>query len=443
MLTKQRFSRFRWPAWGVLSLIFGYFYFEILRRILQQHHQSDFFHFYAATVAMSRGEDIYRSGTGGYVYPPLLAFLYLPLAHLTDVGAAAVALTINVPLMIASLLIGSRLAEDRFIHHESDRSRVPGLLPLIALLTAAITFGRIKAELTIMQTDVIVLAAYIFAIALLDRRPILAGALLGLALNIKYYTLPALFYLLLRRRWRAAAGFVASAVIFALLPALRVGLNTDLQYLLIAFGGVLKSIGVQTGQAEAARVHHIYDSLSVSISSGFARIFRNSHPRLVTPMTGLVILLFVAIAAWWYRRRRLSFWVWPHRIAQQIWPFRQLILLEWAGLMIASVVFSPDSNLRHMVLVLLTNSIAATLLLAGTDRKTKIPLALGFLLQLFAFDTVGHVHSHKFTDAFFFVGGHGWCILTFYGIVLWSGLREISFRKFASVRTESAASNFL
>jgi hypothetical protein len=238
--------------------------------------------------------------------------------------------------------------------------------------------------------------------------------------------LPGLLYFLLRRRWSAAAWFVIATVFFAFLPSLKVGLHTDLQYLSIASGGVLRSIGVQTAQAEAAHVHRIYESLSVSISSGISRICRRSHPALTMPLTGLVIVMFIVLAAWWYRRRDLPFFIWPGRGKQVLAPFRQLIPLEWAGLMIAAIAFSPDSNLRHMVLVLFTNAIALTLILAGRDRRTKVPLVLGLLLQLFAFDTVGHVHSQRVTDAFFFVGGHGWCILIFYGIVLWAALREIA-----------------
>jgi hypothetical protein len=433
MLSDTRFSRLRWPAVTAIALYFGFFYFEILRRILWDHHQSDFFHFYAATVAMSQEQDIYHSGSGGYVYPPLLAFLYLPLAHLSDVGAAAVALTINVPLMLASLLVGSRVAQKRLLHQTHDEPRSPGLLPLIAALTALITFGRVKAELTIMQTDVIVLAAYVFAIHWMDRRPALAGAVLGFAMNIKYYTLPGLPYFLLRRRWSAATWFIISTIFFALLPSLRVGLHTDLQYIAIASGGVLRSIGIQTAQSETARVHLIYEPLSVSITSGLARIFRRSHPGLAIPLMGVIIAMFIALAAAWYRGRRLPFFKWPSQADQRDWPFRQLIPLEWAGLMIAAIVFSPDSNLRHMVLVLFTNAIAITLILAGRDRRTKIPLILGLLLQFFAFDTIGHVHSQRVTDAFFYIGGQGWCILIFYGIVLWAGLREIA------IRSEDAA----
>jgi hypothetical protein len=428
MLRDQRFSRFRVPAVIGLVLVFGFLYFQILHRRVHERPSNlgDFYHFYAATVAMSQGQDIYRSGTGGYVYPPLLAFLYLPLAHLQDRTAAAVALTINVPLMILALLVGARDAQNRMINHDDREPISLGLLALAAFLTSVITFGRLRAELTILQTDVFVLAMYIFALHWLDRRPMLAGIALGFAMNIKYYTLPGLLYLLLRRRWRAAAGFGIGAVSFALLPAMKVGLHTDLQYMLIASGGVLKSIGIQTGQVEAAHVHHIEESLSVSITSGIARLLGGPHPKAVMPLTGLIALLFVAMVAIWYRARNLRFFAWPAEIAQRVWPYRQLVMLEWAGIMIASVAFSPDSNLRHMVLVLFANAIGVTLLLAGRDRGGKLALVIGFLLQIYVLDAFGNLHSAAAKAWFFKAGGQGWGLLIFYGMLLWAGIREVN-----------------
>jgi hypothetical protein len=440
MLTEQHLRRFRIPALVALAIYFLYFYLTLLNRCLYhyaQHQGGDFFHFFAAAVAMSSGQDIYRSGTGGYVYPPLLAFLYLPLAHLSAPVAAAIVLSVNVPLMAVALLVGATLACQRLdLASDSKKedetlspsSRIPGLVPLVAILVAVITFGRVKAELAIMQTDVIVLAAYVLGVYWLDRRPILAGAILGFALNIKYYTLPALPYFLLRRRWNAAGGFIGSAIAFALLPALCVGLSTDLRYLAIAFGGVLKSVGVQTGQAEAARVHHVYESLSLSITSGLSRIMLHTHPALATPLTALVMLAFVVLAGWWYSRSHLPLFLWPLVATQARPPFRLLLALEWAGLMIGSIAFSPDSNLRHMVLVLFPNCLAVALLLDW--RRLKSPerdaatLLAAIAIQIFALDLVGDLHIDRLTSFFFDVGGQGWCLLIFYGMLLWAGLRR-------------------
>jgi hypothetical protein len=428
MLNRQQLSVFRTPAIIALSLLFAFFYAQLLNRALYhyaEHQGGDFFHFYAATVAMSNGQDIYRSGTGGYVYPPLLAFLYLPLAHLRAPFATAVALTFNLPLMLAAIVVGARTVPQRLLNLTDDAPLTPGLIPVIAFLVALLTFGRIKAELAIMQTDVIILAAYIFAIALLDRRPFLAGTLMGFALNIKYYTLPGLIYFLIRRRWNATAGFIVSALFFALLPAARVGLSTDLQYLQIAFGGVLKSVGVQTQQTEAAHVHKIYESLSLSITSGIARMNYPNHQNLTSPLVAGIILLFIALVAVWYRRRNLPLLIWPDSIAQRAWPFRQLVLHEWAGLMIACIAFSPDSNLRHMVLVLFPNIIAATLLLTTHNTRSRALLILALFLQIFALDAVGNLHIQRLTTDFFWSGGQGWGLLIFYGMLLYVGLNEL------------------
>jgi hypothetical protein len=97
--------------------------------------------------------------------------------------------------------------------------------------------------------------------------------------------------------------------------------------------------------------------------------------------------------------------------------------------MIGSIAFSPDSNLRHMVLVLFPNAIAVTLLLGGRERRIRAPLIVGLCLELYALDLFGDIHGRgsRLTELFFFVGGQGWGLLIFYGIVLWAGLQELSF----------------
>ena len=195
-----------------------------------------------------------------------------------------------------------------------------GLVPVIALVASVITFGRLKAEIQMLQTDIIVLAAYLLAIYWLDRQPILAGMVLGFGMNIKYYTAPALFYLLLRRRWTAATSFIVSAVVFALLPALKLGLTTDWRYLRIATGGVLRSIGMPVTQQESAHVHKIYEDLSISVTSGIARVVLHTHPTATMPLTGLVIAISLIFAAGCYRLRRLPFLLWPGSVARAARP---------------------------------------------------------------------------------------------------------------------------
>src|SRR6478752_2192089 len=80
----------------VLTGIFAYLLLQNLHRVRDNEHFSDFRHFYFAAQAMLEHRNPYQSWKGGYVYPPLLAFLYMPLAKLSMRHAAQIALTIDV-----------------------------------------------------------------------------------------------------------------------------------------------------------------------------------------------------------------------------------------------------------------------------------------------------------------------------------------------------------
>ena len=70
----------------------------------------DFTYLWLAAQAMIRGEDIYASGRGYYIYPPLTAFLFQPLAFLPESGAAMLWLVMNVALTAtAAVIVGREL----------------------------------------------------------------------------------------------------------------------------------------------------------------------------------------------------------------------------------------------------------------------------------------------------------------------------------------------
>jgi hypothetical protein len=286
------------------------------------------------------------------------------------------------------------------------------------------TLGRIKAEVQMMETDVLMLLAFPLALHWLDRRPAAAGAVLGFALNIKYLTVAALPYLLIRRRWTAAAAFVVATAGFALLPALKVGVRTDLRYLGVAGGGLTEYLGVKTADGQRARVPHLTDMLSVSVTSGIARAVRNRHPGAALPLAAAVAAAAVGLAGWWYRRSRLPFLAWPPAAAQQVPPYRALVALEWVGVVAVALCFSPDTNMRHLILCLLVNAAAAVLLLAPAPGVPRLPLLIAVVVEVLTFDT-GNVWSRSANVAWFRVGGHGWWLLVVYGTLLWTGLRHV------------------
>ena len=173
-------------------------------------------------AAVLRGEDLYRLrlGTLPFTYPPFAAVVLTALAAV-PFGAAVVLLTgASVAALPVTLYLALRLS----------RSGEPGQpgggwAPVVALAAgaAAIWLDPARATLGYGQVDILLAAAVLYDLTLPDtsRRK---GALIGLAAGIKLT--PAIFvaYLLMTRRYRAAA--TAAAVFaatvaagFAVIPA--------------------------------------------------------------------------------------------------------------------------------------------------------------------------------------------------------------------------------
>ena len=223
----------------LLVAVFAGFFIVIANQIETRDRLSDFRPFHAAATSLLHGGSPYQIHTQRkYVYPPLLAWALMPLTLLDVHQAAMVWLAVNCTLALACMLLLVRTFQHRMFGSRSSPIAIP------ALLATLLTFGRFKAELQQLESDVIVLFAFSLALALLDRAPILAGAVLGAAFDIKYLTITALPYLLLRRRWVAAGSFLAGAVLFAVLPATTIGLPRDLQYLSRSMGGMLQAVGI-------------------------------------------------------------------------------------------------------------------------------------------------------------------------------------------------------
>ena len=221
--------------------VLGCLFVNAARRVGGQ--TGDFVHFFAAAKAMVHGQDIYTSGIGWYIYPPLLAFLYTPLASLPQSAAATILLVCNMTLMLLSVFLATREFAYRF------GARIGAWTTCAVALTAVLlTADKLKGELQMWQTNMLLLFLFTSALCLLDRRPWLAGLVLGFAFNIKYWPVVLVPYLLLRRRWTTAAAFAASIMAFALLPAVETGWNVNLRNQAVAYRGLLRVVGLPVGR---------------------------------------------------------------------------------------------------------------------------------------------------------------------------------------------------
>jgi alpha-1,2-mannosyltransferase len=184
-------------------------------------HTGDFTHFWQAAHAMLHVDDIYAAAAGRYVYPPLLAFLFQPLALIPERAAAIVWIAINSGLILATVLLAAK--------EVSARWRIENAL-LIAALALALNIDKIRSLLSLGQSDGLMLLAFACVLAWMEGKPLLAGLAVGLSANIKYVSLIFVPYFLIKRNYRAVAAAMLSFGFFMLLPAVEVGFTRGAEY---------------------------------------------------------------------------------------------------------------------------------------------------------------------------------------------------------------------
>src|SRR5262249_28010217 len=143
------------------------------------------------------------------------------------------------------------------------------------------------------------------ALCLLDRFPMWAGAALGLVMNIKYLSLGFLPYLLIRRRWAAAMSMLVWTVVFAVIPAMLIGWEKNLDYLEQALGRLKDVTDPQQrfmSAAPKALDRGMAAELSISVPSGVARIMKaHGHSKWIWPIVAAIAAAGAGCAMQAYR----------------------------------------------------------------------------------------------------------------------------------------------
>jgi len=414
---------------AVVGGLYGWFFVNAFKRIGTVKPgglaTGDFEHFYFGARAMVEGTDLYSSGHVGYIYPPLLALLYTPAAYLSLDAAAIVLLVVNLALGLLTAWVAGRAVVERLGSGVTTAAVV-----LVGAAATVLALDKLKGEYQMWQTNVLVMLMFALALWQLDKRPWLAGLALGLAFNIKYLPVIALPYLLLRRRWGAAAWFVAGIVGFALLPAVLVGWETNLGYLRTAFAGFARLVGADAGAGPRANIDGITAPYSVSITSALARVLgpdrgyeQGGAATLALAAAAGVGALYAAMIFWMYRRRGVPALLWPNARHQAAPAWRSMIAVEWVGLMVAVLAFGPQTNMRHMSLLLVVFAPAVGLILFAARGVARAPLATGTaVLFLGIILPPGGETFDGAVRAWRQVGGPSVCALIYYALLVWSGL---------------------
>ena len=360
MSGKQPSNRYRPVFWlSILGIaaIFGYLL------VYHYHHESrdagkhlgDFPTFYQAAYSSPWNiATIYTAGLVGRCMVWSAIDRILVCAADETAGCAGSPCHARADCDHADRLDSARLEDNHRCRAGTVRSG--GYIAAVAFMVTALGENELRAQMTMLETDALMLLMFTLALCWLDRRPIWAGlALAPCILNIKYLSIVTLPYLILRGRWKAAGSMVLGIIFFALLPALLLGWHEEIRCLQVSTGGLLRWVGLSPAETHSIEVHNLADDLSISITSGVARMMSPrgfSNPAIMLVATGIG-LLAVVVVAWMYRINGFSIWRRSPSPGRAGKPFSDLTPLEWAGLVTAALVFSPNTNSRHLVLAVL------------------------------------------------------------------------------------------
>jgi hypothetical protein len=347
----------------------------------------------------------------------------MPLTLLPVKDAAWVMLVINMAMSLGCAWLAASEVLRRF--------RIDASVERVLLVSAVATLlvaTRLRSELQMWQTNVPMMLLMLVALRCLDPRPRLAGLALGMAVGIKFLPLLFLPYLLLRRRFVAAAWMVTGIIGFALLPALASGWQTNLRDLQVALAGILNLIGLGTPGVQAARVDPIAVGHSVSITSAIARWLgpgaSASHAMLIS---GAIALLTLAAIARIYQVMGRPILRWPDAAAQLRPPYLGTVALEWMALMTLALAFGPQTNPRHTSLLLMVAAPLAAMLCFPHPGVPRWPVLAATAIMVFG--VVFPPNMPAFEAALTWwrtMSGNGWCMALMLPFLFIAGFRYLA-----------------
>ncbi len=417
----------------LLVLIVGFFCamaFESAARFLEHPESGDFKHFYYAAYGIVHDQNIYTAGepfTGvhWYVYLPLFAITLTPLVGLGLGGAGAAWTVINALLIGLCVFIAVRESITRL-----GMKPTPNLLVGVAFLVVLIYMDKVRGELRLGQSDAFVMIWMMLGLMWIGKRHILGGIMLGGSVNVKLQGLVFLPYLIARGRIKNLVGFVLGTVFFAMVGSLIWGYEQNMQYLGTMFGWVGDLIGIQSAQSAHAPVESELYPLewerSITIPSVLARAQLHWGLSESLIKLGTLAMIGLVVATGWglYLKRGVALFKGRSgKKDDQSAQGQGLVGIEWAGLIVGMLIFSPQSTVRHFFLGIIVVALGSAILHANIAVKRKIIVGV-MMLAYWASITFppGGDDYYSASMGWRAVGGAMWALLLLYMAVVWAGL---------------------
>lgn len=317
----------------------------------------------AAAECMLRGETPLHCKTTLFAYPPFFALLSVPLVAMPMWLREIFWYLVLIGTLVASLRLCEVLARRLFPGDWTERE-----LAQFRILTLVLSLKFMLAVLENQAFDSIALTFVLLGLlALVSERSILAGAGFAVAAALKVTPLIFLPYLLLKRRFAGAAGFVVVLIFLTLLPDILLPPKESWhvtvwlrEVVLGPFFSDPTSIKLPFWLGNTPMNQSFHGALARIVKEGDQSQQFALALRIVS---GLYILVVSALMLKSLRHNRL-------------------IAVDGALLVISALLLSPVSSQSHFVGLMLPYSILVAALIRGhsTSASNAVVLLASFVL---------------------------------------------------------------
>lgn len=219
--------RTRIAVGGVLAVIGAAALTVALKKALTR--ELDLYVILNASRDLLAGRDIYAAPAANgayYLYLPLLALFFVPLALLPQTAAGVLWTLVCIALVAWSLHEFVTL-----VAAESCRNLNAFEKLLLHVVPVILCADAISSEVGNAQVNCLILALAVLALKLAKNgNSAMAGMTLGLAAVAKVFTLPLVFYELCAKRFRIVVAAMICTFAGLLLPAAIVGLQNNIDF---------------------------------------------------------------------------------------------------------------------------------------------------------------------------------------------------------------------
>ncbi len=408
---------------GILFLVSAVRFLEIVNLFGRNVLQMDFSAYYTAGQALNYGLSPYLNNLSNqpplwdgiahfrfsrFLYPPLAAVLFQPLALLPYASAKFVWMAINLACLIVSLYLTARV----FPLGSAGQVFLVGIVVCLNYpLEAYLDRGQID-----LVTLMLITAAILFMLKHSRSGDIGSGILLALATLLKLYCIFFLPFLLLKRRWQVLIGYVIGGLLLAAVSVILLGPRSPYDYVRYQLPRISGEATVNDalGKANKSVLDGLIRGVPKNDSIKDGRIYQMSHffmvnyATLVTPiwyfLTAREISLSrTAVASFLFALLFGLFWLWDRRYGRWVDTKPREFLL-WQIPVIIILLAGPITWVMNTVWLLTFTVILASWIPAARSLKHGLPylvISLGLILVLLAPTWFGFLDRYFLDKAMF------------------------------------------